>query len=308
MGPTTDEVLAGITLTGATCLVTGATSGLGLETSRALASVGARVLMAGRDAARCEEAAARIRALVPGAAVETVLLDLSSLASVRRCAADVLARVDRLDVLVNNAGVMFTPLGRTEDGFELQLGTNHLGHFALTRLLEPLLGAGSRVVNLSSAGHSIADLDLDDPNWLRRDYEKFAAYGASKTANILFTVELDRRLRERGVRAYAVHPGMVATDLARHMDRADFKRMAAMSAAVTPPGGDRAGTAKPRMSFLGVEQGAATQVWAATSPSLAEVGGVYLADCAVSARHRSYAVDPDRARRLWDLSQHLTTP
>ena len=298
---TTGTVLAGTDLAGKICVVTGATTGMGLETARALASVGARVVLAGRDEARLAAAAATIAESVSDAALETIELDLASLASVRGAAAELCSRLDRIDILVNNAGVMFTPLGRTADGFELQFGTNHLGHFAWTSLLEPLLiaGAPARVVNLSSAGHKIADLDFEDPNWERREYGKFAAYGAAKTANILFTVELDRRLRGRGVRSYAVHPGMVATDLARHMNRADFAEMARLSSAST--GGNAQKT-----SVVPVEQGASTAVWAATAPALADIGGVYLANCAVSDDYRDYAVDPERAARLWSLSEQLT--
>jgi NAD(P)-dependent dehydrogenase (short-subunit alcohol dehydrogenase family) len=304
-GPTTDEVVEGTSMAGRTCLVTGATAGLGLETARALAAAGARVVLAGRDAGRCAAASAVLRERVPGAALDTVAVDLTSLASVRAAAAEVAGRHDRLDVLVNNAGVMFTPFERTEDGFELQLGTNHLDHFALTRLLTPLLRPGSRVVNLSSAGHGIADIDLDDPNWQRREYDKFAAYGAAKTANVLFTVELDRRLRDQEIRSYAVHPGTVRTELGRHMDRADVDRMRTMAAAAAGAA-PRAGERPPRMRLVGVEQGAATSVWAATAPELAGQGGVYLADCAISAAARPYAVDPKRAARLWALSVQLT--
>lgn len=301
---TTDSVLEGVDLTGTVAVITGATTGMGVETARALASAGARVVLAGRGPDRLEAAANAIVTTLPTATLETVELDLASLASVRTATAALETRLERIDVLVNNAGVMFTPLERTADGFEMQLGTNHLGHFAWTRLLEPLLvaGAPARVVNLSSAGHKIADIDLEDPGWEHRDYDKFAAYGASKTANVLFTVELDRRLKARGVRSYAVHPGMVATDLARHMKRADFKEMRRMATEAAPgePGGPTP------MSPVSVEQGAATAVWAATSPDLAEVGGVYLADCAIRSDYRPYAVDPERAARLWALSTDLT--
>lgn len=303
---TTDEIIDGIDLSGKTIVVTGATSGLGLETSRALTSSGARVVLAGRDRARLAAAVENIGVAVPGADLETVELDLASLESVRAAAAELRGRLEKIDVLVNNAGVMFTPLARTADGFELQFGTNHLGHFLWTVLLEPLLlaGAPARVVNLSSAGHSIADIDFDDPNWEARPYNKFHAYGAAKTANVLFTVELDRRLRDRGVRAFAVHPGTVQTDLARHMDRADFKEMAAL-AARAGSSEDRA-PEQTRLPFVQVDRGAATSVWAATSPALAGAGGLYLADCAISDQYEDYSVDADRALRLWKMSEQLT--
>lgn len=314
---TTDEVIAGIDMTGKTVVVTGATAGLGLETARALAAAGARVVLAGRGETRRSAAVDAITTAVPNANLETVELDLASLASVRATAAELRDRLERIDVLVNNAGVMFTPLTRTADGFEMQFGTNHLGHFAWTNLLEPLLlaGAPARVVNLSSAGHRIADIDLEDPNWESRPYNKFDAYGAAKTANVLFTVELDRRLRDRGVRSFAVHPGNVQTDLVRHMDRGDLKEMAAMAdRAGKPEKSDASGTSdsapstQPRLPFVQVDRGAATSVWAATSPTLADVGGLYLADCAISAQREDYSVDPARALRLWELSEQLTQP
>ena len=168
-----------------------------------------------------------IRGTAPSARLSAVSLDLTSLSAVRAAAAEIAALAPELHVLMNNAGVMFTPFGRTADGFEMQFGTNHLGHFALTQLLLPQLAAdGSRVVNLSSDGHLMSDVDLDDPNWQHRDYDKFLAYGASKTANVLHAVELDRRYRDRGIRSYAVHPGIVATALARHMTRDDFAGVA----------------------------------------------------------------------------------
>ena len=176
---------------------------------------------------------------------------------------------------------MFTPFGRTRDGFEIQIGTNHFGHFELTRLLVPQLPppGKARIVALSSGGHVMGDVDFDDPNWERREYDKFVAYGASKTANILHAMEADRRLRDLGIRAYAVHPGTVATSLARYMSRADFSRLRELAAASTAARGE------PTGGFLDVaapERGAATQVWAAVSPELAGRGGLYLEDCGVS--------------------------
>ena len=201
---------------------------------------------------------------------------------------------------MNNAGVMFTPFSRTADGLEIQFGTNHLGHFELTRLLAPRLVEGARIVILSSDGHRMSDVDLDDPNWEQRVYDKFAAYGASKTANILHMVELDRRLRGRGVRAYSVHPGVVATSLVRHMTREDFASLMRFEPA--DPGQQ---TLDVRRDFLMPERGAATQVWAAVSKELADVGSLYLADCRVREDVAPYAVDEAHAAELWDLSERL---
>ncbi|WP_406289960.1 SDR family NAD(P)-dependent oxidoreductase [Embleya sp. NBC_00896] len=287
---TTDEVVAGLDLTGRTVVVTGGTSGLGHESARVLAGAGARVVLTARDRDKGRTAVADL----PGG-VEYAVLDLTSLASIRACAAELRARHPRIDVLVNNAGVMATPLARTADGFELQFGTNHLGHFLLTNLLVPSLDKGSRVVNLSSAGHVASGIRWDDPNYedAPQDYHPWKAYGASKTANILFTLELDRLLRARGVRACAVHPGMVATSLGRHLTRdAGRDLQKKVTAANMPP-------------IKRIPNGAATQVWAATTPDIDDVGGRYLADCAIAADHAPWALDEGDARRLWGLSETL---
>ena len=251
---TTDEVMDGVDLTGTIAVVTGASAGIGVETARALAAAGAAVVLAARNAERTEAAAESIRERVPGAELEVGALDLTSLDSVRAFAAWYLERHDELHLLVNNAGVMYTPFERTADGFEMQFGTNHLGHFLLTCLLVPALlaGAPSRVVNLSSGGHFGSDIVWDDPNFERREYDKFAAYGQSKTANILFSVELDRRLGDRGVHAYAVHPGMIATELGRYMTPRRHGRAWQERAKRGPTGG-----LPPCKS---IEQGAATTV------------------------------------------------
>jgi len=295
---TTDEVLEGVDLTGTTAIVTGASTGIGVETARALAAAGAHVVLAARNAARTEDAAAGIRDRVPGAAVEVGTLDLTSLDSVRAFAAWYLGSHDELQLLINNAGVMYTPFDRTAEGFELQFGTNHVGHFLLTGLLVPALlaGAPSRVVNLSSGGHVGSDIVWDDPNFERREYDKFAAYGQSKTANILFSVELDRRLGDRGVHAFAVHPGMIATELGRYMTRDD------MTALVERATRGPSGGMPPRKTL---EQGAATTVWAATATELDAQGGSYLADCQVTDQHAPWARDPESAERLWTLSETL---
>lgn len=302
--PSALDVVDGIDLAGKTCVITGASSGLGRESARALAATGAYVVLAARNADALAETQAWVRAEVPGAQTSVVHLDLTSLASIRSAAAAIQHLASAIDVLMNNAGVMFTPFGRTADGFEMQFGTNHLGHFELTRLLIGQLVAanGARVVILSSDGHVLSDVDLDDPNWERREYDKFLAYGASKTANILHMVELDQRLRDSEVRAYSVHPGVVATSLARHMTRDDFAKLREFSAA-RPNGSENA--IDIRQDFSMPDRGAATQVWAAVSPELADVGSVYLSDCRIRTDVAPYGVDEQRAARLWAISESL---
>ena len=302
---TTDEVLDGIDLSGRTVLVTGASVGLGEETTRALAAHGARVAMAVRDAARGEAAVERIRSTVPDAQLEVRELDLASLASVRAFASSFLSDHDRLDVLIDNAGVMACPQAATSDGFELQFGTNHLGHFLLTTLLLPALleGAPSRVVVLSSAGHKMSDGVLDDPRYERTPYEPWVAYGRSKESNALFANELDRRHGAAGLHAWSVHPGAIITDLGRHLTEETMTSIAEA----------RKGRAQPE--WKSVPEGAATSVWAATDPGLAEHGGRYLEDCGVAEivteagepnGVMAAALDPERAAALWTLSEELT--
>jgi NAD(P)-dependent dehydrogenase (short-subunit alcohol dehydrogenase family) len=254
------------------------------------------VILAGRDEDKLAAVAHQITESAPGATVEVGYLDLTSLAQVRQFAEDFMTANDKLDLLINNAGVMYTPFEHTQDGFELQFGTNHLGHFLLTCLLAPALlrDPPSRIVNLSSGGHLASDIVWDDPNFERHPYDPFTAYGQSKTANILFTVELERRLSARGVHAYAVHPGLVVTELARYMT--PEVRSQLMEKA-------KQGGGMPTRKSL--EQGAATSVWAATAPGLEAIGGSYLADCQVSDHHAAWAVDPDAAARLWALSEEL---
>ena len=221
----------------------------------------------------------------------------------RAASADILAAHPSINLLINNAGVMACPLLRTAQDFEMQFGTNHVGHFLFTCLLAPALvaGAPARVVNLSSAGHKFADFNFDDPNYQSREYEKWQAYGESKTANALFSVGLDARLKDKGVRAYAVHPGVIMTELSRHMDESDFATLSERS-----PAGEE-------LVFKSVEQGAATSVFAATAIELAEKGGIYLENCQIAAPAvqgsgsgvESYALDPAAAERLWTLSEAL---
>jgi NAD(P)-dependent dehydrogenase (short-subunit alcohol dehydrogenase family) len=294
---TTRDVLAGTDLAGVHALVTGATTGIGKETARALLAAGATVTITARSDAKGAAAVDDLRAAVPDAPVEHAVLELGSLAAVRAFADEFLATHDRLDLLVANAGVMAMPYGLTEDGFEMHLGTNHLGHFVLVGRLLPLLvaSAPSRIVILSSGGHAASDIHWDDPNFERSEFVKMDAYGQSKTANILHAVELERRYGRLGVHAAAVHPGMVRTELGRHFTREDVEDLMARAKAAGAGGG-----LPPAVE---VEVGAATSVWAAVAPADV-VGGRYLADCAV-AEARPYATDPDAARRLWALSEQL---
>jgi NAD(P)-dependent dehydrogenase (short-subunit alcohol dehydrogenase family) len=302
---TTDEVLAGKDMAGLTVFITGANSGLGQETARAMAACGARIIMAGRDQAKLDEAAAAIRAQHPDASIDTIICDLGNLASIRACGDEARKRFTAIDLLINNAGVMACPLMHTADGFEMQFGTNHLGHFALTADLLPLIEAGNakRIVNLSSRGHHFAPVDLDDPNFTERPYDPWQSYGHSKTANILFTVGLEARFAAKGIHAYAVHPGGIRTNLGRHMTEE-------MTAALI----ERVTKSDSGFAWKTIPQGAATSCWAATASELEGTGGVYCEDCHVAAVDnqsseggvRSYALDPAAAERLWTLSEQLT--
>lgn len=305
---TTDDVIAGISLVGRVAVVTGASAGLGVETARVLAGAGATVVLLARDAAKLAPVLEQLAAALPQAQLDSAIVDLADLDSVRGCAAELLERYPRIHLLINNAGVMACPEQRTAQGFEMQFGTNHLGHFLLTGLLLPALlaaaeegGGESRVVSLSSSGHKLAAADLQDPNFERTDYDKFIAYGQSKSANSLFAVGLDRRFKDRGVRAFAVHPGMIMTDLGRHMSQADYQELMA----IAPPG--------ETLVVKSVEQGAATSVWAASSPDLAGQGGIYLENCQVAkpagpggdGGFMPHAADPEAAESLWELSEEL---
>jgi NAD(P)-dependent dehydrogenase (short-subunit alcohol dehydrogenase family) len=216
---TTDDVLEGVDLSGKRVLVTGASAGLGVETARALVAHGAQVVGAVRDLDKAHRATEPVRGAAAngGGAVEFVTLDLASLASVRACADTLLAAGKPFDLIIANAGIMACPQSRTADGFEMQFGTNHLGHFVLINRIALLLKSGGRLVNLSSAGHRFSDVNIEDPNFEHTPYSEFGAYGRSKTANILFAVEFDRRHKADGARATAVHPGVIQTELGRHM-------------------------------------------------------------------------------------------
>jgi NAD(P)-dependent dehydrogenase (short-subunit alcohol dehydrogenase family) len=286
---TAGEVLAGIDLTGKTAVVTGGYSGIGLETTRALANAGASVIVPAR---RPETAVANLDGL-KGTEVEE--LDLADLESVRAFAERRLADGRHIYLLINGAGVMACPETRTPGGWELQFATNHLGHYALVNRLLPLLD-GARVVSVSSGGHGLSAIRWDDPHFAE-GYDRWLAYGQSKTANVLFAVELDRL----GVKAFALHPGAILTPLQRHIPVEEQREMGWMDAEGNPP-----------EYFKNTEQGAATQTWAATSPQLDALGGVYLEDCEVAEVStegpgvRPHAIDPDEARRLWAYSAELT--
>lgn len=310
---TTDEVLEGIDLAGRRFVITGASSGLGEESTRALCSRGAHVSMLARSREKLEAAAARVREKVPGAQVETHEVDLADLSSIRAFSDAYLASHDAIDVLINNAGVMCCPLSRTADGFEMQFGTNHVGHFLLTNRLLPaiLKGNAPRIVNLSSGGHAICNTDLEDPNYERTEYDPWDAYGRSKTANVLFTVELARRLADRGVLSFAVHPGAIMTELGRHLTEETMNQMLARTQQREKSHGDQGSGGG--MPFKAVEAGAATQVWAATAAELSDHTGSYLGDCQLGEEggnptfrgYESFALDPEAAKKLWSLSEAL---
>jgi NAD(P)-dependent dehydrogenase (short-subunit alcohol dehydrogenase family) len=298
---TAAEVIAGIDLTGRHVIVTGGYSGIGLPTALAFAAAGARVTVPARTLQKARAA------LGTAASVEIAALDLMDPASIDAFADDWLRRNDRLDILVCNAAIMACPLERDARGFESQFATNHLGHFQLVCRLWPALVAarGARVVMLSSLGHRITPVDFDDPNFERREYHKWMAYGQAKTANSLCAVSVDERGRDAGIRSFAVHPGGIMTDLQRSLPREEQVAMGWITAD---------GVLNPR--FKTVEQGAATTVWTATSPRLAGLGGLYCEDCDVAAAVpaedqgfagvRPWAVAPEAAARLWRLSEQLT--
>jgi NAD(P)-dependent dehydrogenase (short-subunit alcohol dehydrogenase family) len=291
-------------------LVTGASAGLGVETCRALAAHGATVVGAARDLDKAKRATEIVRKDAKnGGGLELIELDLASLKSVRACA-DALVKAGKpFDAVICNAGVMACPKGKTADGFETQFGTNHLGHFVLVNRIASLIKKnGGRVVNLSSAGHRFADVNLSDPNFEHTPYTEFGAYGASKTCNALFAVEFDRRHKAEGIRAAAVHPGGIMTELGRHMTQ---ELRDQMMKAVTE--GNKAAGAGA-FEWKTIPQGAATTVWSGFVASADEVGGKYCEDCHVAELQenpqarggvRAYALDPDHAKALWAKSEEL---
>jgi NAD(P)-dependent dehydrogenase (short-subunit alcohol dehydrogenase family) len=267
-----------------------------------------------RDLKKAEAATAEVRkdAAANNGNLELLELDLASLKSVRAAADQLLAKAKPLDLIIANAGVMATPFGYTADGFEMQFGTNHLGHFVFVNRIARLLRKGGRLINLSSSGHRYSNVDLEDPNFKRTPYEPFVAYGRSKTANILFAVEFDRRHRERGVRAAAVHPGVIKTELARHMDAGQLQqRLDEMNQQLALQG-------QGPLQWKTIPQGAATSVWAGVVASADEIGGRYCENChvsrivpdeipltPVSEGVRGYALDSKNAEALWNKSEEL---
>ena len=307
---TTDEVLSGVDLSGKRILITGVSAGLGVETARALVAHGADVVGAARDLAKAEKATAEVRAAAAasGGSFALIALDLASLASVRAAADALIADGRGFDIVIANAGVMAAPFGKTVDGFETQFGTNHLGHFTFVNRIAALIKDGGRFVSLASSGHRFSDINLEDPNFDRGDYEPWAAYGRSKTANILFAVEFDRRHKDRGVRAVALHPGGIHTELGRHLDEG---ALAALVERINATARESGGEA---FEFKSIPQGAATSVWAAVVADADAIGGRYCEDCHVAdlvegdgvrAGVRSYALDADNAKALWVKSEEM---
>jgi NAD(P)-dependent dehydrogenase (short-subunit alcohol dehydrogenase family) len=298
---TTDDAIGGRDLSGKSYLVTGASSGLGEETTRALAAHGGSVIMAARNPDKLQLAAERIRSAHPDAQLEVRVIDLADQGSIRDFAAALLADHDTIDVVINNAGVMVCPFGLTSDGLEMQFGTNHVGHFLLSTLL--LDRVSDRVVTLSSGAHLIADIDLEDPDYAEGEYDPWEAYGRSKSANALFALELAKREAGRGLQSYSVHPGLVATELARHLtDELLIQMTERLSARDRASGGDG-----KMPSLRGPDIGAATQVWAATTDDLVANNGSYLQDCrlASDSEKAPWITDEDSATVLWEFTENL---
>ncbi|MFJ6080289.1 SDR family NAD(P)-dependent oxidoreductase [Streptomyces sp. NPDC092369] len=297
---TADEVLKGIDLTGKLAIVTGGYSGLGLETTRSLTAAGAHVVVPARRRATAEEALAGLDG------VEVGELDLGDQESVRGFAERFLATGRTIDILIGSAGIMACPETRVGPGWEAQFATNHLGHYALVNRLWPAIEpGGARVVSVSSRGHHASGMRWDDVQWTH-GYDKWEAYGQAKTANVLFAVHLDRLGRDAGVRAFSLHPGGILTPLQRHLAKEEMIERGWI---------DEDGKPLNPEGFKSPEQGAATQVWAATSPQLDGLGGVYLEDCDIAEPApaddervgvKAWATDPEQAARLWDLSAELT--
>ena len=311
---TTEDVLSGVDLKGKRVLVTGVSAGLGVETARSLAAHRAVVVGAARDLNKAQSATEQVRndAAANGGSFDLVELDLANLKSVRDCADRLLAKGEAFDVVIANAGVMAPPFGHTADGFETQLGTNHLGHFVLINRIASLIRNGGRLINLSSAGHRYSNVDLDDPNFERTPYEPFVAYGRSKTANILFAVAFDKRHRDRGVRAAAVHPGGIRTELGRYAEPGRIEKV------IEEINRQLAAQGKGPFQWKSIPQGAATSVWASVVAPAEEIGSQYCENChvgtivpedapitAVSEGVRAYALDPHSAEGLWKKSEEL---
>ncbi|KAB0488089.1 NADP-dependent 3-hydroxy acid dehydrogenase YdfG [Pseudomonas reinekei] len=301
---TASEVMAGVDLTGQLAVVTGGYSGIGLVTAKSLALAGAQVIVPARDIERAQAAMEGIEN------ISIHEMDLMNPESIHEFSQRVASRGRALSLLINCAGVMAAPLIRDADGHESQFSINHLGHFRLTCALWPMLVAAgqARVVSMSSRGHQIAGVDFDDIDFLQRPYDKWVAYGQSKTANALFAIALDRRGRSHGVRAFSLHPGQILTDLARHLSAEEIAGFDALDEQGRP-------RIAPEAGMKTVEQGAATGLWCATSKALDGKGGVYCEDCNVAPINESgtgrkgvkeWAANADFAERLWTISERWT--
>lgn len=291
---TAEEVIRDADLNGKTVVITGANSGIGLETARVLALHKATVVMCCRSMDKGEKAVQGILAKDAEAKLSLQQLDLASLASVRKAAEELNEKLGQIDVLINNAGIMATPYGTTKDGIEQQLGTNHIGHFLFTNLLLDKVraaGPGARIVNLSSSAHNMCGVHFDDISgkgtWAQSFMGKWKAYGQSKTANILFSVELAKRLKDEGITVNACHPGVIATNLTQYMSAPE-----------------RAFASLASVFYKTTGQGAATTVYLATAPEVAEITGKYFADCNL-LEAKAYAMDEENAKKLWEVSEQI---
>lgn len=309
---TADGVLEGLDLSGKRALVTGGASGIGAETVRALASRGAEVIIAARNMEKAEEVKASVVAATGNQNVDILSLELASLSMIDAAAKEFLGRYDSLNLLINNAGVAACPFEKTEDGIELQFGSNHIGHFYFSNLIMPALlkAAPSRIVSVTSDAHRLSPIIFDDINYESRPYEKWGAYGQSKTANALFAVGLSARFSDRGIEAFAVHPGVIATPIGRHLPNEEIERITKANEK-SPANSENT----ERDGIKTVEQGAATACFAATAPELAGKGGAYLEDCKIAdlvpdgpnlqGGVRDFAIDPEKAERLWAVSEEM---
>ncbi|MBQ74917.1 MAG: short-chain dehydrogenase [Gammaproteobacteria bacterium] len=296
-----EEVAGDTDLSGKLVVVTGGSAGLGIETIRVLAKCGAKVVSTVRDQEKGQIALETVKKSVPDADVELAILDLFDLDSVRKCGKEIAENFPKIDILINNAGVMAAPLSRTKEGLEIHLGTNFLGHYVFTKYLinNVIQAAPSRIINLTSSAHRLSPYRLDDPFFEKEEYHKLTAYGQSKTASVLFALELDRRYKDRGVRTTAVHPGLINTELGRHFSE---EEVAFLQTGI-PEG----------LSMKDVSQGAATTVWAATTPDFDNLAGKFCEDCAVADEiddpdeHERgvmpHALDMGVAATLWDLGE-----
>lgn len=297
---TATEVLEGLVLAGKTAIITGGHSGLGFESTKALAAAGVQVIVGARNVTSAQEMLKNI----PGTTVKE--LDLSNLESVKRFSDDIVSSKARIDILICNAGIMTCPETRVGPGWEAQFATNHIGHYVLTNLIWERLNSGARIVCVSSAGHHLSPIRWDDIHFEKQAYDKWLAYGQSKTANVLFALQLDEYGRERNIRAFSLNPGKIFTPLQRYLTTEEM---------IAAGWIDQEGQSIDP-TFKTPEQGAATQVWAATSPKLKDLGGLYCEDCEIakpaSAYTESfrgvcdYAASLDEAQKLWVLTASLT--